>query len=66
MAARRTFIAPNVALNYARNPIVVLRGEAQHLYDEVRPGSGRGQRPGAVCDASQSRAPPPHFPSPLL
>ena len=34
LALRRHYIGPNVALNYSRDPIVVLRGEKQFLYDE--------------------------------
>ena len=36
LAQRTVYIGPNVALNYSSNPIVVLRGEKQFLYDEVR------------------------------
>ena len=35
LALRQAHIGPNVALNYSRDPIVVLRGDKQHLYDEV-------------------------------
>jgi ethanolamine-phosphate phospho-lyase len=34
IAERAQVIGPNCALNYAKNPIVVLRGEKQWLYDE--------------------------------
>lgn len=35
LALRAKHIGRNVALNYSADPIVVLRGEAQHLYDET-------------------------------
>ena len=38
LAARSRHIGANVALNYSRNPLVILKGREQHLYDEVRDG----------------------------
>jgi IS5 family transposase len=36
LADRKKYIGYNVAVNYAKDPIVVMRGEKQFLYDEVR------------------------------
>lgn len=39
IAERRKLIGYNVALNYSKLPLYIVRGKAQHLYDEVSQSS---------------------------
>ena len=34
IADRRKLLGPNCALNFSKDPLVILRGEKQWLYDE--------------------------------
>lgn len=35
LAARAEYVGPNVALNYKSDPLYIVRGRGQHLYDET-------------------------------
>ncbi len=35
LSERKEMIGYNVALNYSKTPLVLLRGKGQYLYDEV-------------------------------
>ncbi len=40
LADRRQVFGYNVALNYSDDPLLIVRGEGQYLYDEVREREG--------------------------
>jgi hypothetical protein len=50
LADRRQVFGYNVALNYSDDPLLIVRGEGQYLYDEVRE-RGRGVRGGVPLAA---------------
>lgn len=45
LEGRKKHIGYNCALNYSKDPLMIVRGEGQWLYDEVGDREFRGERP---------------------